>query len=89
MTEQLQQRINDRIENLREHAEKYFNLAQEKRNESDYDGQGDFDEAEKMARSHFSTVHKDLERIHELCKLSDEKTWGEHKLEEKELNGAP
>lgn len=89
MTEDLQQRIDKRIENLREHAQKYFDLALEKRGESDYDGQGEFDEAEKKARSHFATMENDLERIHELCKFSDEKEWGNHKLEEEELNGAP
>lgn len=80
-------RIDDRIQHLRNLVEKQTEKAFEHREQSDYDGEGEFDDHEKKARTLFSIVHDHQERIHELCRLSNKHEFGEHRLEEAELAG--
>ena len=85
----LEKRIDNRIEHLRELVENKYKKAFELREESDYNGDNEMDDKYKRSCTLMSTANRELDRIHELCKFTENKTWGTHEYENKELNGGP
>lgn len=88
-TQNLEDKIDSRIETLRELVEKKYSEAFDLRDESEYDGDNEMDDEWKKSCTLMSTANRQLDRIHELCKLTDNKEWGNHEMENEELNGGP
>lgn len=85
----LKEKINRRIQTLRESVEQKYTKAQELQEESSYDGDNEMDEKWKKRTTLMTVGNRQLDRIHELCKLSDKHEFGEHKMENAELAGGP
>jgi len=85
----LQDKINGRIETLRKSIDQKYEKANRLEKESDYDGEGEMDDKFKKRTSLMTIANRQMDRIHELCRLSDKHDFGDHKLENPELNGGP